>query len=91
MHPALQQFFCNLIYIGNLRHGHHGITTQVRVYKDRLRIGITNHTDALIARKGVELVFELRTEIVTLQVMNLTTEAFLVIIGHQTCSTRTKV
>ena len=63
----------------------------MRVHQNRLRIRITDHTDTLIARKRVELVLELRTEIVALQVMDLTAEALLGIEGYQSGATRAKV
>ena len=87
MHATVQQFLGNLFQVVDLRHRHHRIAAQVRVHENRLRICIADHTDALMAGERVELIFELRTEIVTLQVMDLTAEALLGVEGHQSGAT----
>ena len=91
VHPAVEQLLGNLFHIVDLGHGHYRETPQVRVHQNRLRIGITDHTDTLITRKRVELILELRAEIVALQVMNLTTEALLLVKHHHTCTLRSEV
>ena len=91
VHPTIQQFLGNLFEIIDLRHRHHGIATQVRVHEDRLRVGVTDHTYPLIAVKRIQLILELRTKIVTLQTMDLTTEAFLMVKSYQSCTSRTQV
>ena len=56
----------------------------MRVDDDRLRIRITDDAYALITRERVEFVFKLRTEIVALQIVNLTTETLLLVVHHHT-------
>ena len=63
----------------------------MRVHQDGLRIGITDHADTLITSERVKFILKLRTEIVALQVVNLTTEAFLLVEGHQTRTTGAEV
>ena len=65
----------------------------MRVYQNRLRVGIANHSDTLMTSKRVELILELRTEIVALQIMNFSTKTLFLIICHQsgTLSTQMRI
>ena len=58
MHATIEQLLSYLVLIVDLRHRHNGVTPQVRVDEDGLRVGIADDADTLIARKRVELVFE---------------------------------
>ena len=54
------------------------------IHENGLRIGITDDANALIARKRVEFVLKLRAEIVALQIMDFTAEAFFFVKHHHT-------
>ena len=91
VHATLQQLVGDLAQVVDLRYRHHGIATEVRVHDDGLRVGITDDADALLTRERVEFILEFRTEIVALQVMDLTAEAFFLVEHNQTCTLRAEV
>ena len=59
----------------------------MRVDDDRLRVGIANDADALIAHEVSEFVLEARAEIVTLEAMNAAIESALGVEGDETGAT----
>ena len=58
MHLLLEQLGGNLAQIVDFGHCHHGISAQMRVDNDGLRVGVTDYSEALVAGKAVELVLK---------------------------------
>ena len=67
MHAQSKQLVGYLALVVNLSHRSHGISPKVRVDDNGLRVGIADDADALGACKFVQLVLELRAEIVALK------------------------
>ena len=70
VHTLRQQFVGNLAKIIDFCNAHHGISAQVRIYYNRLRVGVANHPESLISREAIQFVFKLRSEVVALETMN---------------------
>ena len=91
VHTPVEQLLCYLRQIVDLRHRHHGIAAQVRVHHDGLRVGVADHAQSLIARERIEFVLKLRTEIVALEIVDLTRKTLLLVEHHHTRTLRAEV
>ena len=58
------------------------------VHDDGLRVGVADDTYSLLAMKLAEFILEFRTEIISLQTVDRTAEAFFGIEGCQTGTAR---
>ena len=61
------------------------------VDNDWLRVCIADDADTLIPGKRLQFILKLRTEIVAFQIMNLSTETFLLVKHDHTGTLRTEV
>ena len=86
VHVLSQQFGGNLADVVYLCNGNDGIAPQVRVDDDRLRVGVADDAQTLIAEEAVELVLELAAEVVAFQTVNGTAEAALAVESYHTCT-----
>ena len=86
MHALGQQLMGDFGHVVDLGHGDHGKAPQVRVDDDGLGIGVADHTNTLASMKLIELVFKLRTEIISSQAMDRPAETFLRVESSHTCT-----
>ena len=91
MHPFGKQLRGNLTNIIYFRHCNHGITSEVGVDDDGLRVGIADDPYTLWTDEMVKFILELRPEIVTFQAVDGTEETHLPVKGNHTCTFRSEV
>ena len=84
MHLLGQQFLGDFLLVVDLRYSNHGIPAQMRIDDNRLRVGIADNTQSLVAVEGVQFVLELRAEIVAFQTVDRPAEAQLLVKGYHT-------
>ena len=74
-----QEFVGNFARIEDMGHGDHGVTPEVGVHNDGLRVGVADDSQASVALEVVELILKFRTEITTLQTVYGAAEALFLI------------
>ena len=83
MHIRLEQVLFQFIDVINLGNRHDSELTEMGVDNNRLRIGITDDTDACISHKLIESRLKLCTKIRTFQIVNRTSKTgFLIVCCH---------
>lgn len=84
VHVLPEQLLFELGDVDNLGHGDDGKTAEVGIENDGLRIGVADDADAGVALELVQLVFKLRTEISTFQIVDgaVETVSLPVVSGH---------
>ena len=76
MHICIEQIFFKFSHIVDLRNRYNGEFSKVRIYHDRLRIGIADYTYTRLASEFWKFRFKLGAKIRTFQTMNRTNETF---------------
>lgn len=91
VHALPEQLVGYLAQVIDLGHRHHRIPPQVRVDDDGLRVGVADAPQALRTAELVELVFELRPEIVAFQTVDGAVESPLAVEGYHAGTLRAEV
>ena len=86
MHFLFEQVGNQIVLVVDLANGADCKSTEVRIDEQWLCIGIGDDTNARVATKLVQLVFELRAEVRVGDIVNASFEAVLLVEG---CHTRT--
>ena len=91
MHTLGKQLVGYLADVVDFCHCHYGVTPQVRVDDDGLRVGVAYHADALVALEIVELILEFGAEIASFDAVNSPAEAFFLVESYETCTFSAKM
>ena len=74
VHAFGKQFGCDVADVVDFSNCHYSVTPQVRIDDYRLRVGVADDSESLIADEAVELVFKFRAEIIAFETVDCAVE-----------------